>query len=232
MPGCITLDAAWEALVNGCGASVYVVSKEFTHVYVNEQGAAAMGLRASEVVGTPMGSHISEGLTEIVRSIIVKTLQSGEPMVQGFLYQGQLRQTNFVPIRSASGEFEHVLIMSHLVVEAPPQAEVMELLLNSEDTRREALGPLAKLTARELEILTFIGNGTRTADIADQLGLSQRTVHNHCASISKKLGRTTRSEMAQLAIRAGLSPRAATSMDPKQTSVKPQRSTPEPIDDG
>lgn len=224
MPDCITLAAAWEALVNGSGSSVYVVNKEFVHVYVNEQGAAAMGLTASEVVGTPMGSQISEVLTEIVRKIIVKSLQTGKPMVQGFVYQGELRQTNFVPIQSASGIYEHVLIMSHLVVEAPPDADFMELLLNSEDTRREALGPLAKLTARELEILKFIGDGKRTVDIADRLGLSQRTVHNHCASISKKLGRTSRTEMARLAIRAGLSAGPAESTENERAIPTPSHS--------
>ena len=229
IPDCITLAAAWEALTCGSGASVFVVNSEFMHVYVNQYGAESVGLQPNQMIGTPMGGHVSDALTDIVKSIIGKALDSGEPMVQGFLFQGQLRQTNFVPIRSQSGAFEHVLIISHLVCEKPPDMEAMQPLLSAEHTRAEALGPLARLTKRELEILKFIGDGTRTVEIAERLGLSQRTVHNHCASISKKLGHTTRAEMARLAIRAGLSSGAGvvTNGPPRPGSRRRHKACPE-----
>jgi len=195
--------AAWEALIDCSGAAVYVVDEHFVHVYVNERGAAVVGLKPESMIGAPMSGHVSNALTEMVKAFIVKALQSGTVGQETTLFQGELLRSHFVPIRSQGNRFDHVLIVSHATREHRPTAGSLQLLQNPE-TRAEAMGPLAKLTPRELEILTFIAERTKTSDIALALKLSERTVHNHCASISKKLGGTTRSEMAQLSIRAGL----------------------------
>ncbi len=70
------------------------------------------------------------------------------------------------------------------------------------------LGVLAPLTARELEVLAFIGKGLATREIADALGRSPRTVERHCDAIHKKLGTSNRVQMARYAILAGLTPQA------------------------
>lgn len=70
--------------------------------------------------------------------------------------------------------------------------------------------PIASLTAREREIIGAVGLGLRNRQIAERLFISERTVHNHLASIFRKLGVGDRLELAIYAGDHGLlEPRAA-----------------------
>lgn len=64
--------------------------------------------------------------------------------------------------------------------------------------------PPVALTRRERQVLQMIVEGRRTRDIADLLGLSERTVEKHRASLGHKLGTSTPAELAALAVRHGL----------------------------
>lgn len=69
--------------------------------------------------------------------------------------------------------------------------------------RDPALLPRAEatqLTLREKEIITLAAQGVANADIAGALGLSPRTVENHLARIYRKLGITSRTQLAKVAI--------------------------------
>jgi len=52
------------------------------------------------------------------------------------------------------------------------------------------------LSPREAEIAELIASGEATADIAEVLGISPRTVENHTRSIYEKLGVQTRAQLA------------------------------------
>lgn len=198
---------AWDALVACSGASVYLVDDTFNVVYANPTGASIVGAKSQEMVGTPLGLRFSDALAGVMRSFITNALLSGRVQVEPLLYRGELRRSHFVPVNSGSGRFDHVLIVSHGApdLEHPIDSiDTIAPLLGSSDTRAEALGPLAKLSRRELEIIRLIGDGMKTAVIASTLNLSPRTIHNHCASMSKKMGGCSKSEMAKRAVRAGL----------------------------
>jgi DNA-binding NarL/FixJ family response regulator len=64
--------------------------------------------------------------------------------------------------------------------------------------------PFPQLTPRELEILDLVATGRPTADIAQRLGLSVKTVGNNVSSILAKLGLTDRAQAAVVARDAGL----------------------------
>ncbi len=71
-----------------------------------------------------------------------------------------------------------------------------------EETREHRFG----LTARELEILSCLIKGPSNQAIAQQLGLSTRTVEHHIASILQKTGAQSRRELVALALKENLLP--------------------------
>ncbi|MDE3075045.1 MAG: response regulator transcription factor [Chloroflexota bacterium] len=57
----------------------------------------------------------------------------------------------------------------------------------------------AYLTVRELVVLRLLAHGADTAGIADTLGISRHTAHNHVAAVLSKLGVHSRIEAAAFA---------------------------------
>jgi pimeloyl-ACP methyl ester carboxylesterase/DNA-binding CsgD family transcriptional regulator len=62
----------------------------------------------------------------------------------------------------------------------------------------------ALLSAREREVLVLVAGGLSDQEIAEQLIVSQHTVHRHVANIRHKLGRSTRTAAVAEAARLGL----------------------------
>ena len=61
-----------------------------------------------------------------------------------------------------------------------------------------------ELTGRELEILTHVGEGKTSREIADELFISENTVRNHVRNILDKLGMKSRFEAVNWAYREGM----------------------------
>ncbi|AEB12573.1 LuxR C-terminal-related transcriptional regulator [Marinithermus hydrothermalis] len=64
----------------------------------------------------------------------------------------------------------------------------------------------ARLAARELEILQLLAQGCSNQEIADALGLSEKTVRNRLSEVFAKLGAQNRTQAALFAVRAGIAP--------------------------
>jgi DNA-binding NarL/FixJ family response regulator len=74
-------------------------------------------------------------------------------------------------------------------------AKVVEALVQAR-VRAES-SPLNELTARELEILTFVARGHSNQAIADELVLTKRAVEKHINAIFLKLGLTDAADVAR-----------------------------------
>jgi DNA-binding NarL/FixJ family response regulator len=67
-----------------------------------------------------------------------------------------------------------------------------------------APGPAGHLTEREAEALRGIARGLSNRAIAAELGIAENTVKNHVRGVLEKLGVSSRTEAAMLAVREGL----------------------------
>jgi NarL family two-component system response regulator YdfI len=122
---------------------------------------------------------------------IVQGLQAG---ARGYLLKDASRDAILGAIRAAArGETllpPEVLarVVAHL--DAGPQAP--------------AAPADSTLSERELEVLRLVADGQRNKEIADQLGITERTVKAHLQSIFNKLGATSRAEAIARAMAGGL----------------------------
>lgn len=62
---------------------------------------------------------------------------------------------------------------------------------------------LESLTPREREVVTLIARGFKYREVADELGISQKTLESHMRNIFEKLGVASRSEVTRLAFETG-----------------------------
>ena len=63
------------------------------------------------------------------------------------------------------------------------------------------LSPVEHLSDRELEVFRLLGQGQTTAQVADALSISPKTVQAYCARIKDKLGLTNVNELLRAAVR-------------------------------
>jgi DNA-binding NarL/FixJ family response regulator len=83
------------------------------------------------------------------------------------------------------------------------EAELLFRLMETRNSQQESLlKERLGVTAREAEVLLWLGHGKSSRDIAEILGLSPRTVHKHLEQIYVKLGVENRAAAAAVAIRA------------------------------
>jgi len=118
--------------------------------------------------------------------LMLRGLRAG---ARGYLLKDTDRETLFNTIRAAArGE---MLL----------KPEIMARLLSQPETRPH--GDL-DLTDRELEVLAAVARGERSKEIAARLGITERTVKAHLASIYNKFGVDSRAAAIAVASQRGL----------------------------
>jgi DNA-binding NarL/FixJ family response regulator len=93
-------------------------------------------------------------------------------------------------MKEAGGENLLAAIRQILGGQVYVSARMSGLLLDSFSGRktRDSSSPFGVLTDREFEIYQLIGQGKNTREIANQLGLSSKTVDVHRSNVKSKLG--------------------------------------------
>ncbi len=125
--------------------------------------------------------------------LILRGLRAG---ARGYLLKDTNRATLLDSIRAAA-RGETLLI-----------PEIVEKLLSYTEGPAHASKPAGglDLTARELEVLMAVARGDRNKEIARTLGISERTVKAHLASIFNKFGVDSRAAAIAVAAQRGLLP--------------------------
>jgi DNA-binding NarL/FixJ family response regulator len=78
-------------------------------------------------------------------------------------------------------------------------SQMLHRVVNGQD--RWGDSPVAGLTDRELEVVTLIGSGLATKEIASQLHVSVKTVETHRAHIKAKLNLPNTTQLMQFCVR-------------------------------
>jgi two-component system nitrate/nitrite response regulator NarL len=86
---------------------------------------------------------------------------------------------------------------------SPPIASRMRAALRGA-LAPQSPGALDQLTAREREVLVGVARGSTNREIAQELGISHRTVETHRESLMRKLGIRTVAGLTRFALEAGL----------------------------
>ena len=121
--------------------------------------------------------------------LMFRGLQAG---ARGYLLKDTDRSTLFDTIRAAArGE---TLLKPEIMARVLSQANAPKAVSNESIT----------LTDRELEVLEAVARGERSKEIAIKLGISERTVKAHLASIYNKLGVDSRAAAIAVASQKGL----------------------------
>jgi len=69
---------------------------------------------------------------------------------------------------------------------------------------RGASDPLNQLSPRDLEILRLLADGSNLTEIAEAIGVSYKTVANHCTQLKAKLATPRMADLIRVAISCGL----------------------------
>ena len=83
-------------------------------------------------------------------------------------------------------------------------AEVLSRVARRRHSEDLEAAKISTLTRREHEIIALVGEGLKSAVIAQRLFISEATVRNHLTSILGKLGLSNRFELAVYAFRQGM----------------------------
>lgn len=195
----------WTALMRDSSCRVAVVDQSGAiehsneafneQLLVPEQGAP---LALKDVYPSP--------LAEERLRILRRTLSTSASITLIGLVKGRLAHDSFRPLSARGEGIGRVLLVS---ADASPTESSQNVQGDGHELVRavhDDLGPLEALTKREMEVLTHIGMGLSTADIAKALHRSVKTVEWHRVALGNKLAASNRVELARIAIRAGLCP--------------------------
>ena len=121
--------------------------------------------------------------------LMLRGLQAG---ARGYLLKDTGRSTLFNTIRAAA-RGETLL-----------KPEIMARVLSQKNITKTESNETINLTDRELEVLASVARGERSKEVASHLGISERTVKAHLASIYSKLGVDSRAAAIAIAAQKGL----------------------------
>jgi ATP/maltotriose-dependent transcriptional regulator MalT len=143
-----------------------------------------------------------------------------EDAVDGFLRSGApfelaLARMELARVLAARGRRDRAIEETHraidVLTELKAEFEISRartLLASLESTDSATGGAASKrmhvLTARELEVLRLVATGSSNTRIAEQLFVSEHTVHRHVANILGKLNVSSRAAAVAQAARRGL----------------------------
>ncbi|WP_049622398.1 response regulator transcription factor [Frateuria defendens] len=153
----------------------------------------ALDLSLPDGSGLPLIEHLRSVSPQT--RIVVLSMHNGEPYVSEALRRG------------ASGYVTKGVAPEELV--AGLRAVMAGECYLSSDLRQrpsDALDPLSRLTVREREVFLLLAAGRAPKQVAAELGVGQKTIYIHRASLMGKLGAGSELDLYRIAAARGLLP--------------------------
>ncbi len=149
-------------------------------------------------------------------NLMRKLNETGQPGILRHIRRGRSLMVTYNQMDTPEGEAQRYLI---LIAEAEDNDEIpVPENYHQFETGLIDLGPLDKLSRREIEVLALISQGKTTEEIAKELSRSPKTIEAHRSSIARKLGMKNRVQLADIARKAALDIQHA---DMKRVSEEP-----------
>lgn len=194
----------WDALVTDTDTAVAVVDQDGTIAFCN--AACAKWAEVSDprqIVGKNLRDFYPPEVADERIGILRRTVTTLKSVTIDGMLRGVFRRASHRALPPDASGNRRVLVVCRTL--SPDDAK-SGVSADAEYIRSKTddAGVLATLTPREIEILTLIGRGLSTAEIAKELHRSVKTVEWHRVSLGNKLGINNRVELAHIAIRAGL----------------------------
>jgi DNA-binding CsgD family transcriptional regulator len=192
------LEAAWSALVADSAHGVCLIQHDGTVAAASPVWLNDMGLPAGAEPPAKIDDVVRAEITQEILEHAAKARQTGEPVTLDTVIDDERCLITLRPVAPAG---ENGPILSTWVRRPADDHPALGDAVSSSSTDDSSL---ARLTARELEVLRLIGYGLSTADVARALHRSVKTIEWHRVALGNKLGVSNRVELARIAIRTGL----------------------------
>ncbi len=209
-PGCAFDDLPPEsqrvcmhALVDDVGALALLMDRDGVILAANAAAEAIVEPEHRPLAGRNFADVVDPLVAAEKIALLRRAIETGKPVNLVGMCRGLCSRSIIRRLPTRPGEPSLVLYVARAFTEA--DRAIMESG-HGDWVRAENfdLGPLVDLTARELEVLRLISLSLSTADIAQRLHRSVKTIEWHRVSLGSKLGATNRVELARIANAAGL----------------------------
>jgi len=197
--------------LDACGDPVFLVDDRWEIVHCNKATEEVFGRAASELEGRPcyeIVAGIDDSGRQVCRVHCGKwALARRGARIRNFDIRALpahdvWANVSILPISDASGR---PIALAHLLRNVERTKRLELFVRQVATTAEDVLAPRPTnsasleatpihLTTRELEVLGLLAHGAGTDTIADRLGVSRHTVHNHIAVVLNKLGVHSRAE--------------------------------------
>ncbi|MCB9840841.1 MAG: PAS domain-containing protein [Phycisphaeraceae bacterium] len=178
---------------------VTLIDEHGVFVDANEAALEWLGTTREDAMGKPIATFLPPSIVQERTGLYTRCAREREPVcLEGYI-GGVLIQCNLRPFSLEGDGGTYILCVSRPVRPGLSDGGVPTSRAQTHD-----MGPLAKLTDREIEVLGHIGRGLTTAQIAKAMHRSVKTIEWHRVSLGNKLEASNRVELARFAIRYGL----------------------------
>jgi DNA-binding CsgD family transcriptional regulator len=199
------VDGVVDALVTSGRLCVTAVDADGVYLYMSPAMEAYIRRPAGDFVGRSMVDTMTPPAGAERLALVQRALgdaADGRPTLIVESIAGVPLRTILMKMIDYQGR--PIAVCVHHFGAAAIEVELDPVRYNLVTPSTSELTPLSRLTSRELEVLRLIAMGDSQAEIARKIHRTVKTVEWHRASLGKKLGATSRVELARMAIHFGL----------------------------